>query len=182
MIYQKYQPSVALQPYVMCYYLWKHHEQLENTLEIHSPPNGLCGMVFNYGDPYQVLGEKGNWECVPSCFVAGQFTKNYSLRLCGQVGVIGVVFWPAGLSHLLGMPMIAFTNQRTGLNLVLGKEAAQLEHQILESKTSQQRIMVLEKFLLHKLYLPDHKIDVVDSALGTIIQHKGILYHQPDRR
>lgn len=176
MIYQKYQPSVALQPYVMCYYVWEHHTQITHALEVHSPPNGLGGMVFNYGDPYQVvLNGKGNRECVPSCFVAGQFTKSYSLHLNGQVGMIGVVFWPAGLSHLLGIPMLTFTDQRIDLNLILGKEAAQLEQQLLESTTNQQRIMLLEQWLLKKLCTSAHKTDVVDSALGIIIQHKGIL-------
>ncbi|RDV13190.1 AraC family transcriptional regulator [Pontibacter diazotrophicus] len=175
MIYLKYQPSAALQPYVMCYYVWENQQQLVAPLEIHSPPNGLGGMVFNYGDPYQVSNEKGSWESVPNCFVAGQFTKNYTLRLSGKLGMVGVAFWPAGLTHLLGIPMIAFTGLRTDLNLVLRREAVQLEHQILESNTNQQRIAVLEQFLLHKLYNANHTLDVVDGALATIIQHKGIL-------
>lgn len=175
MIYQKLQPAVALQPYVMCYYVWEHHEQLANPLEVHSPPNGLGGIIFNYGDPYEALNEKGKWERVPSCFVAGQLTKNYSLRLTGQLGVLGVVFWPAGLSHLLNVPMIAFTGHRIDLKLVLGNEADQLEQQLLESRANQQRISVLEQFLLHKLSESNHKLDLVDKALGTIVQHKGIL-------
>lgn len=174
-MYRKYQPSVALQPYIMCYYIWENQQQLAVPLEIHSPPNGLGGMVLNYGDPYQVLGENGNWESVPSCSIAGQFTKNYTLRLSGRPGMIGAAFWPAGLSRLLGIPMIAFTGQRIDLNLILGKEAAQLECQILESKTNQQRIAVLDEFLLQKLCNSNFTVDVVDYALATIVQHKGLL-------
>ena len=174
-MYRQYQPSVALQPYVMCYYAWENQEQLEGSLELHSPPNGLGGMVFNYGDPYQVQNERGNWEHVPSCFIAGQFIKNYTLRISGKLGIIGAAFLPAGLSHLLGIPMIAFTGQRIDLNLILGKEAVQLEHQILESKTTRQRIAVLEQFLLHKRCNSKLTVDVVDYALATIVQQKGIL-------
>ena len=175
MFYQKYTPSSALQPYVMCYFIWEHHEQLVDPLEVHSPPNGLCGIVFNYGDPYQSLDEKGKWQRVPYSFVAGQFTKNYTLRLHGRLGMIGIALWPAGLSNLLGMPTTVFTDQRIDLNLVLGKEAARLEQQILESETNHQRIAVLDKFLLYRLCKTPHKVDVIDKALSSIIQHKGVL-------
>ena len=174
-MYCKYQPSVALQPYVMCYYVWESQQAMAVPLEVLSPPNGLGGMVFNYGDLYQVLNGRGTWENVPSNFIAGQFTKNYALRLSGRPGMIGVAFWPAGLSHLLGVPMIAFTGQRIDLKLVLGNEAAQLEHQVLEGGTSQQRVTVLEKFLLNKLCNRSPAVDVVDCALAAIVQHKGIL-------
>ncbi len=175
MFYQKITPTAALQPYIMCYFIWEHTEQLASPLEINSPPNGLGGIVFNYGDPYYALGEKGKWERVPYCFAAGQFTKNYSLRLSGNIGMVGIVFWPAGLSHLLGTPMIEFTNQRIDLNLVLGKEAAILKSQILESETHHHRIEILEHFLLDKLCKKASAPDIVDSAVSAIVQHKGIL-------
>lgn len=175
MFYKQYPPSLALQPYIKCYYVLEQHEQLPAPLEVESPPNGLGGIVFNYGDPYLALNEGGKWERVPYCFVAGQFTKNYSLNLSGRVGMVGVVFWPAGISHLIGMPMSAFTNQRFDLNLVLGKEAAQLEHQIQESSTLHQRIAVLEQFLQQKLCRKSSKLDVVDNALSTIVNCKGLI-------
>lgn len=175
MFYKKYTPSRALQPYVMCYYIWEHNEHLAEAIQVQTPPTGLGGIVFNYGDSYQVLNDKKEWERLPYSFVAGQFTKNYSLRLGGKIGMIGIVFLPAGLSHLLGTPMSAFTEQRYDLNLVLGKEAALLEHQILESNTALQKIAAIEKFLQQKLGKINIKIDVVDHAISAIIEHKGIL-------
>jgi AraC-like DNA-binding protein len=175
MFYQKYTPSVALQPYVMCYFIWEHPAPMAEPLEVHSVPNGLGGLVINYENPYQVWNESGRWERVPYSFVAGQFTKNYTLRLSGQFGMVGVAFWPAGLSHLIGIPMSSFTNQRIDLNLVLVKEASQLEHQIRESKTGFQKMAILEKFLFKKLYKTPHKTDIIDSAVQTMLQQKGIL-------
>lgn len=175
MVYCKYQPSIVLLPFVMCYYVWESQEAVEVALEVHSPPNGLGGMVFNYGDPYQVQLPNAKWENVPRSFIVGQFTKNYTLRLSGRPGMIGIAFRPAGLSNVLGVPMIAFTNLRIELKLVLGSEAAQVEQRILESKTSQQRITVLEEFLLKKLYNSSLKIDLEDYALASIVQQKGIL-------
>lgn len=89
--------------------------------------------------------------------------------------MIGIAFLPAGLSKLLGVPTTVFTDQRIDLNLVLSKENGFLEQQILESKTHCQRIAVLETFLFDKLCKGSQKADVIDLALDSIIQHKGIL-------
>ena len=175
MLYQKFSPSTALQPFIQCYFVWEYRDQLADSLVVHSPPNGLAGIVCNYGNPYQALNEKGVWEQVPTCFVAGQFTRNYSLCLSGRTGMIGVAFLPAGLSYLLGIPMIEFTDKRVDLNLVLGAESRVLEQQILDSTTSFQRITVLEKFLLSKLQKSASKIDIIDHALDNILQHKGLM-------
>lgn len=175
MLYQKYIPSHGLQPYVMCYYIWESNGPLPEPLEVHSPPNGLGGIVFNFGEPIHALTEPGKYQWLPFSFVAGQFTKNYSLRISGKLGMIGIAFWPAGLSNLLGLPTTALKDLRIDLNLVLGQEATRLEQQILESKTNNLRIAVLETFLLNKLYNISHKVDVIDKALTAIIQHKGIL-------
>ena len=175
MFYKQYLPSTALRPYVKCYYVWEQHERLLNPLEVQSPPNGLGGIVFNYSDPGEVLNEEEEWEQVTSCFVAGQQTKNYSLRLSGKIGMIGIAFWPAGLSHLLGTPMAAFTGERFDLNLVLCKEAARLEHQVLERTNNNQRIDMLEQFLQQKLRRLKARVDVVDHALDAIIQKRGII-------
>jgi AraC-like DNA-binding protein len=175
MIYQKISPSAALQPYVMCYYIWEHDELLSAPLEIHSPPNGLAAIVFNYGNPHYTLHEDGKWKILPHFFAAGQFTKNYALRLQGKIGMIGVVFWPAGLTHVLGTPMIEFTNQRIELNLVLGNRAAMLEYKLAECNTAQERIKTLEKFLLCNVSRTQSERDIVNCAVKTIIHKKGIL-------
>src|SRR5690554_235961 len=162
MFYQKFLPSIALQPYIMCYYIWDCNELMARPLEVHSPPNGFGGMVFNYGEPYSVLGKYGQWEKVPTSFVAGQFTTNYSLRLSSRPGMIGVVFWPAGMTYFLNTSMLDFTDQRISLNLILGQESNILEERVMECKTNSGRIAVLEQFLLNKFSKTALKIDVVD--------------------
>src|SRR5680860_604251 len=99
MFYQKFLPSLTLQPYIMCYYIWEQNEPPNRPIEVHSPPNGLGGMVFNYEEPYSILGKNGQWIKVPNSFVAGQFTRNYLLRLGSRFGMIGIVFWPTGMTY-----------------------------------------------------------------------------------
>ena len=89
--------------------------------------------------------------------------------------MVGIAFCPAGFFKLFGVPMAAFTDQRIDLKVVLGNEAVLLENQILESSTHQQRINTIEQFLRNKLCRTSIRIDVVDNALSTILQRRGIL-------
>jgi len=175
MVYEKFQPAAALRPYVMCYYMLEHSQYLHLPIELYSPPLGLGGMVFNYGDPYWIVDENNERTQAPPQFLAGQFKKNYTLRLRGEVGMIGIAFWPAALSHLLGIPMIEFTEQRIDLSLVLGLEADVLRQQLLVCKTHEQRIQMLEHFLAQKLVKAAPTTDLVDCAIQTIFQQKGIV-------
>jgi AraC-like DNA-binding protein len=175
MFYQKFPPSFALKPYIMCYYIWEQNEPMNGPLEVHSPPSGLGGMVFNYGEPNSVLDKNGQWVNVPNSFVAGQFTRNYILRLGSRFGMIGIVFWPIGLTYLLNIPMLDFTDQRIDLHLILGQKAGKLEQKVMKSNTHSQRIAVLERFLLNKFSKITINKDTVEQAFNNIWQHKGII-------
>lgn len=175
MHYKKFSPATALRPYVKSYYILEHNAYLQTPVELRSPPSGLAGMVFNYGDAGCVLHKNGERIQNPTHFVAGQFRKSYTLRLKGQIGMVGVIFWPAALPHLFGIPMIKFTGQRVDLSLVLGSEADLLREQILEHENSMDRIHILDHFLLKKLHQACPKIDIVDRAVHTILNEKGIL-------
>lgn len=175
MFYKKYPPSLALQPYIYCYYIWEQTDLSTAFVELHTPPNGYGSLVINYGEPNAVRGSYEKWTKLPKSFIVGQFTQGYSLRLSQHPGMVGVVFWPAGMSYLLNITMPDLTDQRVELGLVLGNHASLLEEQILECPSGTQRIEVLERFFLDRLYGPSPNSDVIDKAFGTILHHKGIL-------
>src|SRR5690606_7915160 len=175
MFYKKFSPSTALHPLVMCYYVWEHNDSSGNFIEVSSPPNGFGGMVFNYGEHYSVKGNNMLWEKVPQSFIAGQFTSNYTIGLSGNEGMVGIVFWAAGLSTLLNTPMPIYNNQRIDLKLVLGNQADNLENSIRECQTHYQKIAVLDEFLLQRFAVTTYEPDVVSQAYSTIWNYKGII-------
>ncbi len=176
MFYQIIKPSIPLQEYIKSYFIWEHNESSCNSFfEVHSAPNGYTGMVINYGNPYCIWGTTGKWETTDHSFVAGQFTKKYKIGLKGNVGIIGVVFWPGAMDRLLKIPALEFTDQRIDLNLVLGKKFQFLEEQILECDTNETRIGKLDKFFLDNMHDSGNKPDIVDEALSKILDCKGVL-------
>lgn len=151
MLYRKIAPSLLLQPFVECFYIWECPKACKQALSVESPPSGFASMVFNYGDAYQVHNTKYQGIVVPQAFITGQSTRSYHLHLQGKIGMVGIVFKPAGISSLFKLPMYEFVDERTDLLDVLGNPVTYLSEQIQEASTNAERIHLLEKFLLSRL-------------------------------
>lgn len=100
MRYTKFHPIAQLQPFVHCYYVWESTNNLSIPLTVESPPSGFVSIVLNYGDSYSVSTDSKKDIPTSKCFFAGQSIKRYQLHLLGKIGMIGIVFQPAGLSAL----------------------------------------------------------------------------------
>lgn len=131
-------------------------------------------MVFTYGDPYHVRTDKQT-TLVPVAFLTGQATRQYELELSGRIGMVGIVFRPAGLSTLFGLPMYEFTNERIALNDVLGSTLTDLHEQLCESRTTTGRMALLEQFLNRQLLRRGNRFDRTDYAANLIVDKLGIL-------
>ncbi len=151
MVYRKFIPSAQLAPYVECYFVWENQTVMTTPLCIESPPTGFTSMVFNYGDTYRVSNGRHDLFQAPDSFLTGQATQNYTLNLAGRIGMVGVVFKPAGLSSLFGLPMSELTDERVSLTDALGQPLAYLHEQVLEAKSPAARVQVLEQFLARQL-------------------------------
>lgn len=175
MLYQKFQSSSFLQPFVECYFIWENNLAINHPVIVESPPNGYASMVFNYGESYQVFNEKNQAISTPKNFISGQSTKSYQLQIKGKIGMIGIVFRPAAINTLFGLPMYEFSNMRMNLNDVLGKEIDQIQDTIAEAKTHQERIVILDNYLIIKILKSEKRPDRTDYTANLIIEKKGII-------
>jgi len=89
--------------------------------------------------------------------------------------MIGIVFRPAAINTIFGLPMYEFSNIRMNLYDVLGKEIDQIQNRIAEAKTYQERIDILDNYLLIKALKSDKKPDRTDYTANLIVQKKGII-------
>ncbi len=174
MRYLKVNPAPHLAPFVECFFVWEKHDLLTVPLRIESPPTGFASMVFTYGDPYQVRTHNGTFT-TPTTFVTGQATRQYELNLLGQIGMAGIVFRPAGLSTLFGLPMYAFTDERIPLADVLGPSATYLHEQLCASQTTDNRVALLEQFLNRQLLRQGNRFDRTDFVANLIVDKFGLL-------
>jgi AraC-like DNA-binding protein len=174
MRYQKFSPAPHLAPFVECYFVWENSENLPQPLRIESPPSGFASLVVNYGDDYRVRTEKVA-RTVPTAFLTGQSTHQYELELTGRVGMAGIVFRPAGLSTLFGLPMYEFANERIALTDALGDAASLLAEQVADAPTDAARIAVLAGFLSRQLLRRGNRFDRTDYVANLIVAQRGNL-------
>ncbi|MGC3945859.1 MAG: hypothetical protein QM762_15270 [Chryseolinea sp.] len=113
MQYTKFKPHPSLAPFVECYYHWEGHAR--DPLDVQSPPNGFCAVVFNTGAPYFSSQGSDTRTAVPMAFVSGQFTSNYHLYLHGKISSIGAVLRPATIHNGFGIRMSHLVNSRVSL-------------------------------------------------------------------
>lgn len=175
MFYRKFTPASYLQSFVECYFVWEYNRVLTEPMIVESPPNGFCSMVFNYGDVYQVQNQKYEQTSVNQSFISGQATKSYQLQLSGKIGMVGIVFKPAAMNTLFGLPMYEFTDERIALSDVLGHPLKILTERIIEADSLQQRIEMLEQFLTFQLSKTKAVLDRTDFVVNLIVEQRGII-------
>ncbi|RYU93317.1 DUF6597 domain-containing transcriptional factor [Emticicia agri] len=177
MLYRKIVPSLPLQKLVECYYIWENNGLMGQPLTIESPPTGFVSMVFNYGDFYKTSStfNSSDFVSAPRTFISGQATKAYKLLLTGRIGMIGIVFRPTAVNVLFGIQMYELNDERLDLRDVVGKEVVPVQERIMEAHSHQERIDIIEKFLLMKLMSCKNPLNQTDFAANLIVEQNGII-------
>ena len=157
-----------------CYFAWEKRDPLTTLLRIETPPAGFGSMVFNLGDGYRVRTAKTT-QLVPTAFLTGQATAHYELELAGRIGMVGVVFRPAGIHSLFGLTMYEFTDERVALSDALGTRLGQLPDQLADAQTDAGRVALLERFLSRQLLRRGHCADRTDYGANLIADQRGLL-------
>ena len=164
MIYKKFSPQPVLAPFVECYFIWESDGSLQEPVEIESPPNGFCSIVFNYGDPYRLQNKKYESLDVPMQFVSGQSIYSYKLFLKGRIAIVGIVFKPAALSTLFQMPVYEYVEERVDLYKVFRKEIVDQIKTQLPAADIEQKILLIEDFIMRQFNLQKPEPDYIDHG------------------
>ena len=176
MFYRKHPPCTELLPFVECYFIWDSEGPLPSPLTIESPPTGFCSVVFNYGDAYFLKNKKYERLAVPLQFISGQSLYSYSLSLQGCIGIAGIVFKPAALATLFGLPMFEYVEERVPLDKVFGTSVVDdYAARIKTAPDEAARVHLLEEFILHPIRRHGPQPDYIDRAANLIVEQNGML-------
>jgi AraC-like DNA-binding protein len=177
MIYQKFQPCTALEPFVECYFVWENETPLEQELTVESPPTGFCSIVFNNGDTYFLQNKKYERLAVPPAFIAGQSIYSYKLFLHGNISITGIVFKPAGLATFFELPVYEYTEERIDLNKVFFPSTVnRLLNTLVAEQQTNAKAKLLEDFLLGWYEKNKPQPDYIDAAANLIVEKNGLLH------
>lgn len=171
MFYKKLKPTFHLQAIVDSYFFWE--SDTASFFEIETPPNGKNAIVFNYGDPYQVVQNEQIIKPAAD-FVTGQATSGYQLQLSGKIAMAGIIFKPTALSKLLGGSAEKFTDHRIDLdNFLPASEIQHLLEKLYLAPVISEKYKVLEGFVSEFIHGKDLNTDYVDHAVDIILSQKG---------
>ncbi len=176
MIYNKFKPCELLQPFVECYFTWQSINEPVRNLIVESPPTGFCSIVFNCGDDYFLQNKKYEKLAVPKQFIAGQSIYSYKLFLNGNISITGIVFKPAALATLFGLPTYEYTEERIPLNNVFKSSffGSWIE-KIEKTAEPNEKVKLLEEFLLLHYNENKPQPDHIDYAANLIVEKNGMI-------
>lgn len=169
---QIFQPSRELQDFVLCYWnLVGDHDTTpkRNTIV----PDGTMKLIFHYGDTYIHHPNKGLPILLPNCFLIGQLTQPYVVEPVGVTGSFVVRFHPDGFMPFTTIPIKEMENTAISLDRLFGEEGAELGDNILQAAGTEDRIRLIESFLLGKLADPNTIDRIIKSTIETILRSNG---------
>lgn len=173
MQYNQYETPEALQSFIRCFWSLEAPAQtIEEKQRI--VPDGCMEMIFHYGDPYKQYFQDGTSIIQPRCFVFGQITSPLEIAPTGISGIAAARFQPDGFIPFSSYPLLHMENRAIPLSELFGDEGVQLENEILNVLTNQERIDLITKFLLANLQTPEAADRVTKACIESLLQSNGI--------
>ena len=188
MNYETYQPCAELASLVKCFW----------TLEVpyspdHQPqrilPDGCLEMVFILGDDIKRYTGENEFILQPRAMIMGQISKPFIVEPTGHVHSIAARFYPYGFANLTTRPIAELANTETPLAEVFDPTRAdELAAAVITAADTQQRISIIEEFLLELLShartvdaLVQSTIDLISRSDGSV-PIKSLVLDQPGGR
>ncbi|MEQ9412801.1 MAG: helix-turn-helix domain-containing protein [Cyclobacteriaceae bacterium] len=173
MNYQTFQPHSDLESLISCY--WTLEVPAESDAQRQRIiPDGCIEMAFILGDDIKRYISEDEFILQPRSMVLGQTIEPFYIEPTGYVNTFAIRFYPYGFANFVTMPIKNLANKETPIELLFGeKPAKELELKITEASGSQQRIEIVEKFLLDKLNDKTTIDNIVKMTIDALIATKG---------
>lgn len=173
MNYQTFAPHPDLEAIVKFYW----------TLEVPFDPNndrqkiipdGCIEMTFNMAEHIKRYVSDTEYIVHRKPMVMGQRTKSYFIEPLGEVDSFAICFYPHGFANFVNTPLKDLVDQEVTLAALFGEaEATALERQIFAATHAQQRIEMIEAFLLSKLNEATTIENIVKTTVDALMATNG---------
>src|SRR5690349_5184283 len=150
--YREYPPHPALAPYVACYWSITSPAPLINRIL----PDGCTDIVVS--DTIEAVGAMSQAILLP---------------VPSQSLTIGIRFKPGAGSVFFRLPLHELTDVTLDLYTLWGHVTHDLTDQLAEATTAQQKITILEAFLLRRLDQSPALDQTVQSAIAAVRKAQG---------
>jgi len=171
--YETFQPHPDLASLVKCHW----------TLEVPAPdepqkqrivPDGCIELFFLLGDDVKRYTSEDKFIIQPRAMVIGQITEPFVIEPTGHVKSFAVRFYPFGFANFVQGSINDLANRETPLHLIFGERLSnELQQKIVQAATTENRIQIIEEFLLARLKDTATIDHIVKTTLDTILSTNG---------
>lgn len=174
MQYFEWLPSSRLAPYIKKYWFLEGHVPAEAVQPERIFPDGCMELIIHYGDAFQKITGKGT-EQQANGFVYGQLEEYIELLPGVSTGVMGIKFFPAGLSYFTRVPVHEMKQQAILLPDIFSLDGVHLAEAIALAGKPAEKVKQAEQFLLQQLVAGKKKEPLTSILVNDIYQQKGNL-------
>ncbi len=172
MNYQVFEPSETLKAFVKCYWTLEFPAEV-NPQKQSIVPDGCVEMIFHQGDLYRQYLNNGESILQPKCFVIGQLTQPLEIEPTGATNIFSVRFHPGGFLPFTLVTIKEMENVALDLTKMFGTDGHEIETKILAVTSTEEKIKLVESFLLNRL-LDTETIDrVIKATVETMLTANG---------
>ena len=136
-------------------------------------PDGCIELIFNYADKFKKFDNETDFHIQPPAFIHGQLKTFFELQATGSIGVFSARMHPAGLRPFVDFDIDTFTGATLTMEQVWGKDGKMLEDSIITCTNNQERVIMLEEFLLSKKQAMKVDNSPVEYCVDTMLKTVG---------
>ncbi|CAM3857736.1 MULTISPECIES: helix-turn-helix domain-containing protein [Flavobacterium] len=173
MNYQTFQPNIDLESLISCY--WTLEVPAESDAQRQRIiPDGTIEMAFILGDDIKRYTSGDEFIIQPRAMVLGQTIEPFYIEPTGYVNTFAIRFYPYGFANFVSIPIKNLANKETPIDLLFGEKTAnELEQKIIEATNSNERIEIIENFLLDKLNEKTTIDNIVKTTIDALLATNG---------
>ena len=170
---KSYKPCLPLQNYIESFHVVENTGNQTIRHQQRVTPNGCFEINFNLGAKIYRRESNGKNQLHPEFCIGSRVTKQYFLSRKGDIKILGIRFYPWGITPFLKIKASEISDNIFSLEEVFGNEIKTLQEQVLNANSISDAICAIEAHLIKKMYDIDKDDKIVTDAIKTIYTSKG---------
>jgi AraC-like DNA-binding protein len=138
-------------------------------------PNGLMELMFYIGDKPKSLSDSK--QISENTILSGQQRSYYDIVVTGRLSLFSISLQPYAARLIFDMPSCEFFDQNVPVKYFLKNKIVELESEIYESSSFEEKVCIVEKFLLDQIRngKQEYEINRIKNSISLINQSKGLV-------
>ncbi len=165
-------PSTSLSMYIKRY--WFLEMEAYEAVGERVIPTGYVELTFHFAD--RLKKRTFIDEMQPGIILSGQKTGFFDVLPTGKISMLSIQFFPHSTSLFFDLPIDELANETLDLSDVIGTPARELEEQLYDLPTLEDKVKHIESFLLIRLSCKSeyswkrifHNISFINRSSGMV--------------